>query len=207
MKMKNYLLITLFFLCSIQIFAQKVPQEWYLDLNINRYIPIEKWQESGMGIGIGGKMIIPLTKKFVLRNSADIMLNTYSDGPFTATDVSGNALGNLGNTSVDLSIGLIPTIHYSLHENFSVGTGLGSRILLKSVTAYDGNTQLKNTSVNDYYKPFMPILPIEMSLKINKILLNLRYEYSLLNKIKGDLADYKTERYGIVSLEIGYKIK
>jgi hypothetical protein len=53
----------------------------------------------------------------------------------------------------------------------------------------------------------MPILPIEMSLKINKVLLNLRYEYSLLNKIKGDLADYKTERYGIVSLEIGYKIK
>ena len=207
MKIKNHLLITLFFLCSIQIFAQKVPQEWYLDLNINRYMPIEKWQESGMGIGIGGKMIISLTKKFVLRNSADIMLNTYSDGPFTATDVSGNALGNLGNTSVDLSIGLIPTIHYSLHENFSVGTGLGSRILLKSVTAYDGNTQLKNTSVNDYYKPFMPILPIEMSLKINKILLNLRYEYSLLNKIKGDLADYKTERYGIVSLEIGYKIK
>ena len=170
-------------------------------------MPIEKWQESGMGIGIGGKMIIPLTKKFVLRNSADIMLNTYSDGPFTATDVSGNALGNLGNTSVDLSIGLIPTIHYSLHENFSVGTWLGSRILLKSVTAYDGNTQLKNTSANDYYKPFMPILPIEMSLKINKILLNLRYEYSLLNKIKGDLADYKTERYGIVSLEVGYKIK
>jgi hypothetical protein len=66
MKMKNYLLITLFFLCSVQIFAQKAPQEWYLDLNINRYMPIEKWQESGMGIGIGGKMIIPLKKKFVL---------------------------------------------------------------------------------------------------------------------------------------------
>lgn len=135
------------------------------------------------------------------------MLNTYSDGPFQVTDNLGQALGNFANATVDLSVGLIPTIHYSLHKDFSIGTGIGLRTLVKSVTAYDGNTPLKNTSTNDYYKPFMPILPIEMSLKINKVLLNLRYEYSLLNKIKGDLADYKTERYGIVSLEIGYKIK
>ena len=134
------------------------------------------------------------------------MFNSYS-GIFQATDNVGNTLGTLANTTVDLSVGLIPTIHYSLHKNFSIGTGIGLRTLLASVTAYDGNTQLKNTSVNDYYKRFMPILPVEISLKINKILLNLRYEYSLLNKVRGDLADYKTERYGIVSLEIGYKIK
>ena len=88
-----------------------------------------------------------------------------------------------------------------------MGTGLGLRTLLGSAPAYTGIAQYQNTSTNDYYKRFMPVLPIEISLKIDKILLNLRYEYSLLNKIKGDLADYKTERYGIVSLEIGYKIK
>ena len=207
MKMKNYFLVSLFFLCSAQIFAQKAPQEWYLNLNINRYIPTEKWQESGMGIGIGGKMFIPLKKKFVFKSSADVLLNTYSDGPFQATDNVGQSLGSIGNTTVDLSIGLIPTIHYSLHKNFSVGTGLGLRTLLGSATAYSGIAQYQNTSTNGYYKRFMPVLPIEMSLKANKILLNLRYEYSLLNKIRGDLADYKTERYGILSLEIGYKIK
>jgi hypothetical protein len=176
-------------------------------LNINRYIPTEKWQESGMGIGIGGKVFMPLKNKFIFKSAVDVLLNSYSDGPFQVTDNSGQALGTFGNATVDLSVGLIPTIHYSLHKDFSVGTGIGLRTLLTSVTAYDGNAQLKNTAVNDYYKRFMPILPIEMSLKINKILLNLRYEYSLLNKIKGDLADYKTERYSIISLEIGYKIK
>ena len=205
--MKNHLLIFLFFLCTVQLFAQKAPQEWYLDLNINRYMPTEKWQESGMGIGIGSKMFMPLKKKLVFKSSVDILLNTYSDGPFQATDNSGQALGNFSNATADLSIGLIPTIHYSLYKDFSVGTGIGLRTLLASVTAYDGNVQLKNTTTNNYYKRFMPVLPIEMSLKINKILLNLRYEYSLLNKIKGDLADYKTERYRILSLEIGYKIK
>jgi hypothetical protein len=205
--MKKHLLVTLLFLCSLQTFAQKAPREWYLNLNINRYIPTEKWQESGMGIGFGGKMIMPLKKKFILKNSADILLNTYSDGAFNATDNLGQSLGSVGNTTGDLSIGLISTIHYSFHKNFSVGTGLGLRTLLGSATAYTGIAQYQNTSTNDYYKRFMPVLPIEMSLKIDKILLNLRYEYSLLNKIKGDLADYKTERYGIVSLEVGYKIK
>ncbi len=170
-------------------------------------MPTEQRQESGMGIGFSGKIMMPLKKKFILRCSADIMLNTYSDGPFTATDNSGQALGNLGNTTVDLSIGLIPTIHYSLHKNFSIGTGLGLRTLLGSATAYTGIAQYQNTSTNDYYKRFMPVLPIEMSLKVDKVLLNLRYEYSILNKIGGDLADYKTEKYGILSLEVGYKIK
>lgn len=206
MKMKFLLISIIFYFFSFQIFAQKVPQEWYLDLNVNRYMPTDKVQESGIGFGFGGKMIMPLKKKFQLKSSANIMFNSYS-GIFQATDNVGNTLGTLANTTVDLSVGLIPTIHYSLHKNFSIGTGIGLRTLLASVTAYDGNTQLKNTSVNDYYKRFMPILPVEISLKINKILLNLRYEYSLLNKVRGDLADYKTERYGIVSLEIGYKIK
>jgi hypothetical protein len=63
------------------------------------------------------------------------MLNTYSDGPFQVTDNLGQALGNFANATVDLSVGLIPTIHYSLHKDFSIGTGIGLRTLVKSVTA------------------------------------------------------------------------
>ena len=78
MKMKFLLISIIFYFFSFQIFAQKVPQEWYLDLNVNRYMPTDKVQESGIGFGFGGKMIMPLKKKVIL-DKVKFSINQYND--------------------------------------------------------------------------------------------------------------------------------
>jgi hypothetical protein len=60
---------------------------------------------------------------------------------------------------------------------------------------------------NNYYKRLMPMLPLELSLKFEKLFVNLRYEHGLLNRLKKDLSEYKEDKYGLLFFELGFCMK
>jgi hypothetical protein len=208
------LIYTLIILCigSLEmVIAQTEKPTLYINLNANTYLSSKPVKEATFGIGdiglgLGVSRIQPIKSKLFLKYRGNISFNSYTDQVAPFKDPTGQSLGNILPSTLDFTLNLSTTINYSLSDNFAVGTGIGFRTLLHSASEYSTN-QFKIETVNAHYKRVMPVLPIEMSLKISKVLLNLRYEYSILNKIRGDLSDYVTERFGIVSFEIGYKIR
>jgi hypothetical protein len=211
MKKLFYIFILIYFAKSQTIFAQNEKPSWYANINMNTYLPSQTVQGTTFGIGdiglgVGASRFQPIKNNLYLKYQGNVSFNSYTDHVVTFTNPSGQSLGNILPSTVDFVLNLSTTVNYSLSNNFSVGTGLGFRTLLHSASKYD-TSPFKVETVNAHYKRVMPVLPVEMSFKFNKVMLNLRYEYSILNKIRGDLSDYVNERYGIVSLEIGYKIK
>lgn len=217
---KVFLLMTVVvFACTSNSFSQKLKPELYVTANLNVYFPTNSSQGvqsiiqfsnpfSIGGFGIGATLLNPLSENWVLKNTGGITFNKFKDSPIMMTDPSGQSLGNVNGVTRDLNVGIISTINYSLTQHFLIGTGLGLKVLLDSRTNYNLINQTSlGTSINGYYKPLIPVIPIEATLTTKKLLVNLRYEYSPVNRIRGDLADYKTEKYSLISLEIGYKIK
>jgi|GEM_PF-4745704 len=209
--MKKFFYILICIIESQTTFAQSEKPSWYANINMNTYLPSQSVQGTTFGIGdiglgLGASRIQLIKSNLSLKQQVNISFNSYTDHVGSFTNPNGLSLGNILPSTLDFVFDLSTTVNYSLSNNFSVGTGLGFRTLLHSASKYD-TSPFKVETVNAHYKRIMPVLPIEVSLKINKVLLNLRYEYSILNKIRGDLSDYVKERYGIVSLEVGYKIK
>ncbi len=206
-------------LCNSKSFSQNLKSELYITANLNMYLPTNATQQIkpviqfsnpfGIGgFGIGATLFNPLTEKIILKNQVNVSFNKFQDTPIALTTPNGSSLGEVVGTTRDLNIGIISTINYSLNSRFLIGAGLGFKMLLDSRTNYDLTNQTSlGTSINGYYKPIVPVLPIEAILKLKKIILNLRYEHSILNRLKGDLSDYKSEKNSLVILEIGYKIK
>jgi hypothetical protein len=213
--MKNFCtpLTLLIILVSQTGFSQNEKASWYANLSVNRYTASNLIKDGAnrFGIGLGASVVKPVKENLFLKHQGNVSFNTYSDHIITFTDPNGIPIVDSAPSTIDFVVGLSSTINYSLAKDFSIGTGLGFRTLLSSKSTYtpiySNGTSTQLETVNSYYKPIMPVVPIEMSLKINKVLLNLRYEYSILNKIRGDLSDYVTQRYGIVSVEVGYKIR
>lgn len=211
MKKILYILIAIYIFESRTLFAQNEKPSWYANVNLNTYLPSQSVKGAtfgvgNVGLGLGASRTRPIKNNLFLKYQGNISFNSYTDHVASFTNPSGQSLGGTLPSTVDLVLNLSTTVNYSLSNNFSVGTGLGFRTLLHSASKYD-TSPFKVETVNAHYKRVMPVLPIEMSLKIDKVLLNFRYEYSILNKIRGDLSDFITERYGIISLEVGYKIK
>ena len=211
--------VALIFFCISKSFSQNTKSELFITANLNMYFPTNSLQEfqpivqfsnpfSVGGFGIGATLLNPLNKTLILKNQANISFIKFKDTPVLLTDPSGQSLGNITGITRDLNLGITSTINYSLTNRFSMGAGLGLKILLDSRTNYNFiNQSPLGTSINGYYKPIMPVFPIEATLRLKKMMFNLRYEYSILNKLKGDLSDYTSEKYSLISLEIGYKIK
>lgn len=108
-------------------------------------------------------------------------------------------------------MGFAGTVHYHFGQKFSVGTGIGGQLLFASLSRLpqfdNNNSRIKDLiSTNQYYRTFQPIIPAEASLKFKAFLFNVRYEYALLNHFKGDLAKVKSEKYGLLCVEIGFKL-
>lgn len=217
-KLFRLIIVTVLF-CTPNLFSQSLKQEFYVVANLNVYFPTNSSQEVQPlvqfnesfaigGFGIGATLLNPLNEKWVVKNSGNITFNKFKDSSIMLTDPNGQSLGIVNGVTRDLNLGIISTINYSLTQNLLVGTGLGIKVLLDSRTNYNlvNQTDL-GTSINGYYKPLIPVIPIEATLKTKKFLYNLRYEYSPINRLRGDLADYRIEKYSLISLEIGYKIK
>ena len=65
----------------------------------------------------------------------------------------------------------------------------------------------KSIVLNHYYKRILPVVPLEVSYKLRNALINLRYDLSPLNRLKGQLGKSKSERYGILALEVGFRLR
>lgn len=211
MKKILYILITIYIFESRTSFAQNERPTWYANVNLNTYLPSQSVKGAAfgvgnLGLGLGASRVQPIKNNLFLKYQGNVSFNSYTDHVASFTNPSGQSLGGTLPSTVDFVLNLTTIVNYSLGKNFSLGTGFGFRTLLHSASKYD-TSPFKIETVNAHYKRIMPVLPIEMSLKINKVMLNMRYEYSILNKVRGDLSDFVTERYGIVSLEVGYKIK
>jgi hypothetical protein len=224
--MKRFFFAILLFV-STKSFAQNKSCEWFITPNVNLYIPVNNpakgvypvlWYDSETkpklligGFGMGISVYKPLTEKISLKGQVNLSKYTYWDERFYARE-SGSLYKDYLSGSSDYTLGLTVTAHYFITKKLSMGTGLGSHILLISLSRLpelELNTGKSSGGVarNRYYKPLMPVFPIELSLKLEKILFNIRYEYGLLNRIKGDLKQYLNDRYSLLVFEVGFKIK
>jgi len=224
MRMKIYLLIVLFLSISTQAFCQTTNYDLFITFNGNLYLPSNNADKGvypilgydkktdpklligGFGVGISGFKL--LKNKLSLKGQANLSKHTYWDEPGMFTDETGNNVLPFFSGSSDYSIGITATLHYFFTQKFSVGTGVGGQILLLSLSRLpETNDNKKLIAVNRYYKPLLPTLPVELSYKSPKNLFNIRYEYGLLNRFKGDLKNSKIDKFGLLTFEIGFNLK
>jgi hypothetical protein len=203
-------------LCYQNSSAQKV--EYFLVGNANLYFPNSdsknaypilwldkdekpKFQAGGFGLGVSRYQEINSNLLFKAEVGAQRV--RYWDESFNARDGYNNSLGSFSRFTTEYSFNMNGVLHYSPGERFSIGTGLSLHILLSSVSKVG---QLEFTYPN-HYKPVMPLIPLELTMKFEKTVLNLRYERGLLNKNKADLAEEAKENYSMLVFQFGYKLK
>ena len=221
--MKLYFFVCSLLLLTIQAVGQTADYEYFVTVNGNLYLPVntpekgvypilgyDKETDSKVligGMGLGFSAFKQIKNKFSLKGQANLSKHTYWDTPTWLVDDMGNPLNLFASGSSDYAIGLTASINYNLTRRLSVGTGLGGQILLISLSrlpqVYDSK---KLIAVNNYYKRFMPVLPVELSYKSDKKIFNIRYEYGLLNRLKGDLKSFKDDKFGMLFFEIGFRI-
>jgi hypothetical protein len=225
MKQDSFALtMTLIMLVTMPVFAQEHDQ-FFVSFNTNSYRPwgntqkgafplvhYDKKAERKLSIGGFGAGVFILRKhneKFFWKGQANVSKYKYWDVG-SLKDDQNRSLGVSDFTSTDISLALATTAHRALGRNFSVGAGLGVQVLLVSyidprsffrVSSYTKLTR------NNYYKPVMPVLPVEFSFRPGKFSLTLRYEQALLNRIRGDLAKVKSETFGLAIFEAGYRLR
>ncbi|GEO02666.1 hypothetical protein AAE02nite_03300 [Adhaeribacter aerolatus] len=222
--MRLYFFVFSFLLLATQAVGQTAKYEYFITLNGNLYLPINN-PEKGVypilgydketdskvligGMGVGLAAFKSVKNNLMLKGQANLSKHTYWDEPLYIVDDVGNPLNRLVAGSSDYAIGLTVSVNYFLTPKISVGTGLGTQILLVSLSrlpqVYDSK---KLVAVNNYYKRFVPVLPIELSYKSNKKLFNVRYEHGLLDRLKGDLQNVQDDKFGLLVFEVGFRIR
>jgi hypothetical protein len=222
--MKLYFFVLSLLFLTTQAVGQTADYEYFISGNGNLYLPINN-PEKGVypilgydketdskvligGMGVGFSAFKQVKNKVSLKGQANLSKHTYWDEPITFVDNSGNPLNQFVSGSSDYSLGLTATVNYSLTQRISVGTGLGGQILLISLSRLPQiNDSKKIIAVNNYYKPFMPVLPLELTYKSQKRMFNIRYERGLLNRIKGGLKNFKDDKFGLFVFEVGFKMR
>ena len=209
---------------SARVYGQTLDYQYFITINGNLYLPSSSankgvypilWYDKGTdpklligGFGFGLSVIKSLERKIGLKGQANISKHTYWDEPILLNTILAEPRGQFLAGSSDYTLGLAACVHYYLSKKISVGTGLGAHVLLVSLSRVpDIDNTPNGIAVNRYYKPVMPVLPLELSMKLEKVLFNIRYEQGLLNRLNGALAKHKNDRYGLLSFEIGFKIK
>lgn len=212
---------------SAGAFAQERQYEFFIVGNTNLYFP---GNGSGKGIypilwydkttkpkiliggfGVGVSVFRAITEKVGVKGQANVSKNAYWDEAMELRGYNNEPLGHFQYGSSDFSVGIGGILHYFLSRKMSVGTGLGARlftITLSRMPVFE-NFELvaDDFAVNRYNKTILPVIPVEWSLKGEKLLFNIRYEYGLSNRYKADLAEYKKERFGVLYFEVGWRIR
>lgn len=211
-------------LAGLYAHAQSKP-DLFITLNGNLFVPIGSEDEmfpivgynkelkpklliGGFGIGFAGQKMV--SGKWSVKAQGIVFRKAYwqkylfRDGP-QISDVIGGATVS----TFDYTIGAAAIPHFHFSRLFSVGAGVGIHALLFSNSyirqdwTLDDNRSLGR---NRYYKSLMPTIPLETSFRLSNWAITMRYEYALLNRFKGNFADYKNEKYGLLFFEIGYKL-
>ena len=161
------------------------------------------------GFGAGLAALRPLGEALTLKGQASLSKHTYWDEPIELRGGNNEPLGVFEYGSSDFSLGLNATVHYSLSQRMSVGTGLGAQLFtetLSRIPVFRNGEVEKRASVNHYYRAFLPLLPVELSFKGDNMLFNIRYEHGLSNRFKKPLAEYKKDKSGVLYFEVAFKI-
>ena len=157
-----------------------------------------------IGFGIGASAFLPINEKTGFKGQLNFSRLAYWDATYHLTDGVNQPIGSTSSHTFDYTAGLTITGHYFFAEKFCVGTGLGVRVLLTSITYFDNPDD--ETVGNHHYKTFMPIVPLELSYKASSFQINARYEQGIGNRLKGDLADHQTDNFGLIVFEVGVTI-
>jgi hypothetical protein len=223
MKAKFGLPLLIFFVLSYALQAQK-PVEYFVSGNANLYLPFSS--EKGMfpilgydkdtkpkvligGFGAGFAALKNIKKRTSLKGQINLSRSVYWES-FVFTNNVAAVTGQTDATSTDYTLGLLGTFHLHLSPAFSMGTGIGTQVLIASYLNLredaldDGSVYIGR---NRFYKPVMPTIPIELTWRFKKMFVNLRYEHGLLDRFKNDLAEDKTDKYGLLFFEFGIKVK
>jgi hypothetical protein len=158
------------------------------------------------GFGAGLTAIRNRNEKFLLKAQANISRRAYWNDPIGFRDDSNNPLGSLALKAVDYVFDMTATAHYRLGEKVSIGTGLGVDVMLYSYTVLKFS-RFEEKYRNGYYKPVMPVIPVELTFNFNNVLLNLRYAHSLLSRNKRPLSQSKDDSYSLLTMELGFRIQ
>jgi hypothetical protein len=153
-------------------------------------------------------MLKPLSKDFSFKAQANFSKHTYWEDQVQMRDYVASSIGYFQSGSSDYGLGLAAMIHYFPVEAFSIGAGISAQATLISFSRtpgmYIGADIDPGFVVNRYYKPVMPMVPVELSYKLKRLLFNVRYEAGFTNRIKGDLAKYKTDKFSLLTFELGF---
>ena len=211
---------------SAATFAQERQYEWFIIANTNLYLP-GKGSEKGVypilwydkttkpklligGFGVGASVFRSLTGNLSLKGQANFSKNAYWEEAMELRGMQNEPLGHFQYGGSDFSLGVAGTLHYLLSEKMSVGTGAGARLFTMTLSRTPSfeNFELvaDEIAINRYTKSVLPFIPIEWTLKGEKLLFNIRYEYGLSNRYKRGLAAYKTDRFSVLNFEVGFRI-
>ena len=222
MTAKFGLPLLIFFLFSYSLQAQEAV-EYFVSGNANLYLPFNS--EKGMfpilgydketkpkvligGFGVGFAALKNIKKRTSLKGQINISRSVYWES-FIFTNNVAAVTGQTDATSTDYTLGLLGTFHFHLSPAFSMGTGIGTQVMMVSYLNLreDALEVSEYIGRNRFYKPVMPTLPIELTWRFKKMFANLRYEHALLDRFKNDLAEDKTDKYGLLFFELGIKVK
>ena len=218
---KAILYISIF--CSSFIAFSQDDLQFFISLNGNLYMPINSQRLTYPilgydkdadpkvlvgGFGVGFSAVKEWKERLLIKGQANFSRHAYWDEPLEVKDVNNNPLGMYIGKSVDYVLGTTATIQFRPSEKIGLGAGLGGDFMLLSVYDFSGfaGADAQKTR-NKNYKFFTPVLPLEVSFYLNKILINIRYEQGLVNRYKKPLADYEKENYGLLVFEFGYRLR
>ncbi len=224
MKLGYFLFLSLTLSVYTSVYCQS-KYEYFLTGNGNLYVP--RNQGKGLypilgydketkpkvligGFGVGFSAWKKIKPKTSLKWQGNISRSVYWEA-LQFTDPNNVPIGDASASSTDYSLGLTGTVHYNISKIFSVGSGIGIQTMIISAFYFRHGSLPDNTDrligYNHYYKRLMPMLPLELSLKFEKLFVNLRYEHGLLNRFKKDLSEYKKDKYGLLFFELGIRLK
>jgi hypothetical protein len=225
---RKLILVTFLIFIFGNIKAQDAGIDWYINTSINCYIPTGDSEKSVFpvigfnkntspkvllgGIGFGIAAWVPVSNHIYLKPYLNLSKLTYWDDPMPIRDPVSNAMGHYQSWSSDYTVNPGIVVHYELGNQFSVGTGIAAHVMavslirLPDAEAYYGTVKPGGLSMAKNYKRINPVVPLEASYRLNQLMLNLRYEMGLLNKLRGDLGKSTSEKFGVFALEVGFKL-
>ena len=226
--MKKYY-ITLFFLVIMggQVFSQDRGLEYFLVVNTNLYLPgaqankglypiigYDKESQPKLligGFGFGVAAFKPLAESLSLMTQMNLSKHTYWDEPVELRGSNNGPLGQFLAGSSDYAFGITGTLHYYIGRKMSIGTGLGAQLFTVTLSRVPKFVDFKfapdAVSINRYYRQCLPTIPLEWSVKGDKLLFNIRYEYGLTNRYKKPLSESKSDRFSLLFFELGLRLK
>jgi hypothetical protein len=228
MKKDFFFVFFLILILSLESYGQNSDVHYFITTSCNLYLPVNNptkgvypvlWYDKntdpkvligGFGFGFAATKLIK--EKLTFKGHVNIAKQTYWDESIIFRDPTNLPMGQSLSASSDYTVSLLTLVHYSLNKRISIGTGLAAQVLIVSLSRVpDINNSnpsgAESIVINKFYKPIMPLLPVELSLTIKKTMFNLRYEYGLLNRLKGDLAKQKKDSFSLLTFEIGFKIR